>query len=194
MIVYPLNALANDQLYYRLAPLLLRELGDLGITFGRFTSAVGAASERPEIEDQLRGNDALMETLGSPRAIPGSWLLSRREMLETPPHILITNYAMLEHLLLLPRNAPLLANARLQSLVLDELHTYTGAQAIEVAFLIRKLKNHLSIAQGELRCIGTSASLAWTSDRSRCCSSSPRTCSAKSSAMSSADGGSATRH
>jgi hypothetical protein len=160
VIVYPLNALANDQLYYRLAPLLLRELGDLGITFGRFTSAVGAATERAEIEDQLRSNDALMEALGSPRAIPGSWLLSRREMLETPPHILITNYAMLEHLLLLPRNAPLFAGARLQSLVLDEIHTYTGAQAIEVAFLIRKLKNHLGIPQGQLRCVGTSASLA----------------------------------
>ena len=160
VIVYPLNALANDQLYYRLAPLLLRELGDLGITFGRFTSAVGAAAERPEIEDQLRSNEALMETLGSPRAIPGSWLLSRREMLETPPHILITNYAMLEHMLLLPRNAPLFANARLQSLVLDEIHTYAGAQAIEVAFLIRKLKNHLGITQGGLRCVGTSASLA----------------------------------
>src|SRR5208282_3784569 len=76
------------------------------------------------------------------------------------PTPLITNYAMLEHLLLLPRNAPLFANARLQSLVLDELHTYAGAQAIEVAFLIRKLKNHLGIAQGELRCVGTSASLA----------------------------------
>ena len=126
VIVYPLNALANDQLYYRLAPLLLRELGDLGITFGGITSAVGAAAERPWIEDQLRSNDALMEVLGSPRAIPSSWLLSRREMLESPPHILITNYAMLEHLLLLPRNAPLFASARLQSLVLDELHTYTG--------------------------------------------------------------------
>ena len=81
VIVYPLNALANDQLYYRLAPLLLRELGDLGITFGRFTSAVGAGAERPQIEDQLRGNDAR------------------------------NGYAMLEHLLLLPRNAPLFAQA-----------------------------------------------------------------------------------
>ena len=55
-------------------------------------------------------------------------------MLETPPHILITNYAMLEHLLLLPRNAPLFHNARLRFLVLDEIHAYAGAQAIEVAW------------------------------------------------------------
>lgn len=53
-----------------------------------------------------------------------SWLLSREEMLQRPPHILITNYAMLEHVLLLPRNAPLLTGARLQTLVLDEIHSY----------------------------------------------------------------------
>lgn len=159
VIIYPLNALANDQLYFRLAPLLLRHLGDPGITFGRFTSAVGASADRREVEDELRLNDLLMEALGSPSAIPASWLLSRREMLEKPPHILITNYAMLEHLLLLPRNSPLFAGARLQTLVLDEVHTYAGAQAIEVAFLLRKLKNHLGLEPGRLNCVGTSASL-----------------------------------
>ena len=66
---------------------------------------------------------------------------------------------MLEHLLLLPRNAPLFAGARLQALVLDEIHTYTGAQAIEVAFLIRKLKTRLGLEPGQLQVIGTSASL-----------------------------------
>ncbi|MCS6803434.1 MAG: DEAD/DEAH box helicase, partial [Dehalococcoidia bacterium] len=159
VIIYPLNALANDQLYFRLAPLLLRDLGDPGITFGRFTSAVGAAADRREVEDELRRNELLMEALGRPAAIPASWLLSRQEMLERPPHILITNYAMLEHILLLPRNAPLFARARLQTLVLDEVHTYTGAQAIEVAFLLRKLKNHLGLEPGQLNCVGTSASL-----------------------------------
>ena len=81
-------------------------------------------------------------------------------MLETPPDILITNYAMLEHVLLLPRNRALLKDADLRWLrFLDELHTYAGAQAIEVAFLIRKLKANLSMSTGELRCVGTSASL-----------------------------------
>jgi ATP-dependent helicase YprA (DUF1998 family) len=159
IIIYPLNALANDQLYFRLAPLLLRDLGDPRITFGRFTSAVGATDDRRQVEDQLRSNQLLMEALGSPAAIPASWLLSRQEMLERPPHILITNYAMLEHLLLLPRNAPLFAGACLQTLVLDEVHTYTGAQAIEVAFLLRKLKNHLGLQPGQLKCVATSASL-----------------------------------
>ena len=80
-------------------------------------------------------------------------------MLQTPPHILVTNYAMLEHILLLPRNRALLAGADVRWLVLDEVHTYTGAQAIEVAFLLRKLKARLGIPQGQIRCVGTSASL-----------------------------------
>jgi hypothetical protein len=79
-------------------------------------------------------------------------------MLAKPPHILITNYAMLEHLLLLPRNAPLFANNKLQMLVLDEIHTYNGAQATEVAFLLRKLKNRLG-TETSLQVFGTSASL-----------------------------------
>ena len=161
ILVYPLNALANDQLYFRIAPLLLRQLGDPGITFGRFTGQVRSSASRADEQGRLNENDALMRALGLDRnaAIPESWRLSRAEMLEQPPHILITNYAMLEHLLLLPRNAPLFARARLRVLVLDEIHTYTGAQAIEVAFLIRKLKTRLGLEPGQLQVIGTSASL-----------------------------------
>lgn len=163
IIIYPLNALANDQLYFRLAPLLLRQLDDPGITFGRFTGQVKASADRRTEEARLLDNDALRDALGMDRmdsSISRSWLLSRGEMLETPPHILITNYAMLEHLLLLPRNAPLFRDARLRFLVLDEVHTYTGAQAIEVAFLLRKLRVHLGLESGSVQVVGTSASLS----------------------------------
>ena len=162
VIIYPLNALANDQLYFRLAPLLLNQFGDPGITFGRFTGQVRSTAKRREEEDRLLDNHALRAALHldhSATTLPRSWALSRSEMIERPPHILITNYAMLEHLLLLPRNAPLFDNARLQFLVLDEIHTYAGAQAIEVAFLIRKLKTKLGLEPGHLQAIGTSASL-----------------------------------
>ncbi len=80
-------------------------------------------------------------------------------MLDSPPHILVTNYAMLEHVLLLPRNRRLLDGADLRWIVLDEIHTYTGSQAIEVAFLLRKLKARLGLPSGQVRCVGTSASL-----------------------------------
>ncbi|MFN3725976.1 MAG: DEAD/DEAH box helicase [Allosphingosinicella sp.] len=159
ILVYPLNALANDQLYFRIAPLLLRQLGDPGITFGRFTGQIRSDMRRSEEEQRLLDNPALVEALGHPQRISPSWLLSRSEMLDTPPQMLVTNYAMLEHLLLLPRNRALFEGADLQFLVLDEVHSYAGAQAIEVAFLLRKLKTRLGIEPGQIRCIGTSASL-----------------------------------
>lgn len=159
VLVYPLNALANDQLYYRIARLLLRELGDPGITFGRFTGQIRSGIAREEEEKRLLQNPTLTEALGLADHISRSWLLSRAEMLESPPEILVTNYAMLEHLLLLPRNAGLFANADLRFIVLDEVHSYAGAQAIEVAFLLRKLKTRLGISEGQVRAIGTSASL-----------------------------------
>ena len=159
VLVYPLNALANDQLYYRIAKLLLRELGNPGITFGRFTGQVRSDSSRADEERRVLDNPSLVEALVLKGSVPRSWLLSRKEMLDTPPNILITNYAMLEHLLLLPRNAALFAGADLKFLVLDEIHSYMGAQAIEVAFLIRKLKARLGLPIGALQCIGTSASL-----------------------------------
>jgi ATP-dependent helicase YprA (DUF1998 family) len=158
LLIYPLNALANDQLYFRLAPLLLRGLEGTATTFGRFTSAIAANRTREEVERELLRNAALAEVLGDPERIDECWRLTREEMLERPPHILITNYAMLEHLLLLPRNAPLFADRRLHTIVLDEIHTYAGAQAIEVAYLLRKLRNRLRLAH-PVQCIGTSASL-----------------------------------
>ncbi|MCY4207195.1 MAG: helicase-related protein [Roseovarius sp.] len=157
-MVYPLNALANDQMH-RIARLLLRDLGDPGITLGRFTGQVRSNATRSEEEGRLTATPTFQINFPDARHAPRNWHLTRSEMLEKPPHILVTNYAMLEHILLLPRNRALLAGSDLRWLVLDEVHTYTGAQAIEVAFLLRKLKARLGIPQGQIRCVGTSASL-----------------------------------
>ncbi|MFK5925774.1 MAG: DEAD/DEAH box helicase [Desulfuromusa sp.] len=157
LIIYPMNSLANDQLYYRIAPLFGKYLGEHRIRFGRFTSHVKANTIRSEVESQLKKNKKLMDALGD-KTIPSNWLLTREEMLASPPHVLITNYAMLEHLLLLPRNAPLFSHNALQMIVLDEIHTYSGAQATEVAYLLRKLKNRLGCTSS-LQVFGTSASL-----------------------------------
>ena len=156
LLIYPMNALANDQLYYRIAPLFGCYLAPAGISFGRFTSQIRANTPRDEEEARLRENERLMEALGN--RIPTHWRLTREEMLADPPRILITNYAMLEHLLLLPRNAPLFAQDTLECIVLDEIHTYSGAQATEVAYLLRKLKNRLGIER-QIQVFGTSASL-----------------------------------
>lgn len=159
LLIYPMNALANDQLYYRIAPLFGRHLEEHGITFGRYTGQVKANTKRSEEESRLFSNQKLMHALGEQDRIPANWRLTREEMLNDPPKVLITNYAMLEHLLLLPRNARLFSANALRCIVLDEIHTYSGAQATEVAFLLRKLKNRLGI-KAPLQVFGTSASLA----------------------------------
>lgn len=158
ILVYPLNALANDQMH-RISRLLFADLKDPGITLGRYTGQVRSNEMRSDVENDLVQSPSFQANFPDATRVPANWLLSRQEMLDTPPHILITNYAMLEHILLLPRNRRLLEGADLKWIVLDELHTYTGAQAIEVAFLLRKLKTHLGLAPGRLRCVGTSASL-----------------------------------
>lgn len=117
---------------------------------------MGANEKREVIKSSLENNGKLIHLLKD--GIPDNFLLTREEMLQRPPHILITNYTMLEHLLLLPRNAPLFATNHLRTIVLDEIHTYSGAQATEVAFLLRKLKNRLG-QEKPLKVFGTSASL-----------------------------------
>lgn len=158
ILVYPLNALANDQLT-RIAKLLFRDLGNLGITLGRYTGQVKSTATREQEAATLRATPTYVEEFGDDTPVPREWLLSREEMGATPPHILITNYAMLEHILLLPTNRALLNGADLRWIILDELHTYTGASAIEVAFLLRRLKDHVGARPGAIRCVGTSASL-----------------------------------
>lgn len=159
ILVYPLNALANDQLYKRLVPLFAGTFGGHGITVGRYTGVTKQGTKRVNAEEEVR--DILKGIPGmDPNNIPTNWLLTRDEMLDRPPHVLVTNYAMLEHLLPFPRNAALFNDCKLKFVVLDEVHTYAGAQATEVAFLLRKLFKRVSANPASVRCIGTSASFA----------------------------------
>jgi hypothetical protein len=77
-----------------------------------------------------------------------------------PPHILLTNYVMLELMLTRPEERVFVdgVSAALQFLVLDELHTYRGRQGADVALLVRRLRARCGNPQ--LQCIGTSATMA----------------------------------
>lgn len=154
LLVYPLNALANDQLYHRLVPALVCRLQEFGITIGCYTGQTNPSWKRDKFVETYLQDPYFKGMFGD--TIPPNWLLSRTEMLETPPHVLVTNYAMLEHLLLLPRNAALFQGSDLKFIVLDEIHSYSGAQATEVALLLRKLQSRY--CKGiKVNCIGTSA-------------------------------------
>lgn len=146
LILYPMNALANDQLK-RLRRLLR---GTPEVTFGRFTGEAPQDQERAEREgQQVRPEDA-----------PAGERYYRKEMLDRPPNILLTNHTMLE--LLLTRKAEraaLFHSAPLRFVVIDEVHTFQGIPGTEVACLLRRLKQHVGVDRGRLICVGTSATL-----------------------------------
>ena len=160
-----MNALANDQRDRLVSPPppdkkrggLLFELDRARSSF-KFT--VGQyIGETPEDEKDTFRNGPERRA----RAMPGE-LVFRSQMRLTPPNILLTNYSMLEYLLLRPDDSPLFDNRNSESwtfLVLDEAHQYRGAKGIEMAMLIRRLKKRLRNAGcvNKFRCIATSASL-----------------------------------
>ena len=156
LLLYPMNALANDQIKR------LRELlADVPeITFGRYTG---------ETEQTRKEALKRFKETHTPDVSPlPNELLSREEIQENPPHILLTNYAMLEYLLLRPRDTTLFDGPMAQDwrfLVLDEAHVYAGAQGAEVAMLIRRLKSRICSGDSQLQCIATSASLDGTPDQ-----------------------------
>ncbi|GFP27669.1 hypothetical protein HKBW3S43_00319 [Candidatus Hakubella thermalkaliphila] len=155
LILYPMNALANDQ-RERLGEICKRfEEGNspLRFTFGQY---IGETPE-DENDSQRHARDHMANRL------PGELVL-RSEMRCTPPHILLTNYSMLEYLLLRPVDSPLFDNGRARwwtFLVLDEAHQYRGSRGIEMAMLLRRLKRRLREGgrSEPFRCIATSATL-----------------------------------
>lgn len=156
MILYPMNALANDQ-RERLGEICaeLRVAGsEFSPTFGQY---IGQTPESPR--DNWRN-----ATLREDERLPGE-LIFRDEMRRTPPHILLTNFSMLEYLLIRPDDSPLFdgdRGERWQFIVLDEAHQYRGAKGMEMGMLIRRLKQRLREGgrRESFRCIATSATIS----------------------------------
>ena len=96
-------------------------------------------------------------------------LFLRQEVHEGVPDLLVTNYSMLEYMLLRPVEREIFrATAKYYAsnpgqrliLVLDEAHLYRGAQGTEVAMLIRRLQKRLSLPPEQIQVICTSASFS----------------------------------
>jgi DEAD/DEAH box helicase domain-containing protein len=139
IVLYPMNALASDQAR-RIAEIVH---GD------------------PRLLGRLRvglyvGGDGHNREMGKDHVIDHHDVLQRQ-----PPDILLTNYRMLDLLLVRPKDRGLwLYNkpGALRYLVLDELHTYDGAQGTDVACLIRRLGARLGSMEN-LCAVGTSATV-----------------------------------
>lgn len=166
VIVYPMNALAEDQLM-RLRSLL----AGTGITFGMYVGKtpeydhevagirLRPGSSRADYEAKL----AELRGRGSSETIYPPEEVCSREAMRQPggqPRILLTNVKQLELLLTRQKDVELFDNARLDFLVFDEAHTFTGALGAETACLIRRLRAFCGRGVNDTVCIATSATIA----------------------------------
>lgn len=139
LILYPMNALATDQAG-RIAAMINDHPHLGGLTAGLYIGENGPNSSM--------GEDHLID--------------DRHTLRASPPDILLTNYKMLDFLLLRRADHDLWAtNAAdtLRYVVLDEFHTYDGAQGTDVAMLLRRLGATLGMATAE-RPLGGAAPVA----------------------------------
>lgn len=175
LFVYPMNALANDQIF-RLRKLLPAETG---ITFGRYTGQTlqkyhdGVDAYKQENNGNIPQANELFcrdQILGI-EPPEGEWPYKGTPVKVGPPHILLTNFAMLEYLLMRPNDSVLFdsgAGNTWRFLVLDEAHIYSGALGTEIGYLIRRLKDRICHSkQGRLTCIATSATIGADNKKTR---------------------------
>lgn len=146
IFIYPMNALATDQAG-RLATLIQNSTLKGHVNAGIY---VGQREQNPTM------------------LMTADRLISDKETLRlSPPDILLTNYKMLDYLLIRPEDRQLWQHndpETLKFLVVDELHTFDGAQGADLGCLIRRLKGRLAIRPGHLCCVGTSATLGSNDD------------------------------
>lgn len=143
IIIYPMNALASDQAL-RIARLIHGSDELRGnITAGMYVGGFGGTQGKTMQKDAI--------------------ITDHEAILNSPPDILMTNYKMLDYLLVRPEDARLWSRndntEALRFIVVDELHTFDGAQGTDLACLIRRLKSRLNIPEGDLCCVGTSATM-----------------------------------
>lgn len=189
MILYPTNALVEDQVSRLRAAVQASgsEADAPSLFFGRYTGATmggqdcpamlneervtEVASELRKIEEELRalaGSDPkLRSQFSDPRC---GEMMTRWDMIAHAPDILVTNFSMLNVMMMREVEEPIFAATRNWlaenpdrsfTLVVDELHSYRGTQGSEVALVVRSLLRRLGIeaTSPQLRCIATSASL-----------------------------------
>ena len=142
IVIYPLNALIESQ-RERLAawttPLARR------LSFALYNSLT---PETPRKVDKSR--------------LAAAEIGDRQSLRVSPPSILVTNVTMLEYLLLRSRDKDLLAASRglLRWIVLDEAHSYVGAQAAEMALLLRRVRSAFGVGPEATRLVATSATIS----------------------------------
>jgi ATP-dependent helicase YprA (DUF1998 family) len=166
VLVYPMNALAEDQLD-RLRALLAGR----GIPFGMYVGKTpddeadvkGERMPSGSSNADYRARLAELRTAGAATTLLPAEERASRAAMQRPggqPRILLTNVKQLELLLTRGKDIGLFARAPLEFLVFDEAHTFRGAQGAETACLIRRLRSFCGREASEVTCVATSATIA----------------------------------
>ncbi|TDT44568.1 DEAD/DEAH box helicase domain-containing protein [Halospina denitrificans] len=140
IVIYPMNALASDQAK-RFAEIIHSQPALKGLRVGLFVGGDGQGAKSMGLDHVITDKEVLRDN---------------------PPDILLTNYKMLDFLLMRPKDQKLWAHNgpdTLRYLVVDELHTFDGAQGTDLSLLIRRLRARFELGDEELICAGTSATL-----------------------------------
>ncbi len=206
MVLYPLNALAEDQMV-RLRKTLNSEAAvdwldahRLGhrITFGRYTGDTFSKKRDGSVEkvrgrleaEWTRAQERYQETVQEEREGKGkadedylyytpainqrqtAELWHRDQMQASPPDVLVTNFSMLNIMLMREAEREIFAKTKawlaedrqhhIFHLVVDELHSYRGTPGTETAYTIRLLLRRLGLTPDhpQLRILSSSASMS----------------------------------
>lgn len=196
LVLYPTNALVEDQMtrLRRAVRRIGRARPRQPLWFGRYTG-VSLGSVKPaaagsrslyQVRDELIDEAAEFQRLTNRSTVSeedlaqfpdptAHELLLRWDMVATPPDVLVTNYSMLNAMLMRSHEEGLFRATRewleastdnVFTLVVDELHLYRGTAGSEVAMVVRSLLSRLGVTPDspQVRVIATSASL--TDDQS----------------------------
>ncbi|HWI53148.1 MAG TPA: DEAD/DEAH box helicase, partial [Symbiobacteriaceae bacterium] len=162
VLVYPMNALAQDQL-----DRLRRLLAGTGITYGLYVGSTPASGDVPGGFHRLPKGAGRADLVAAQKkhatsnitVVPYEERLTEEAMAKEPPRLLLTNAKQLELLLTRSKDLGMFDGAPLRFIVFDEVHTYSGAEGAEAALLIRRLRTFARKSAEEVICFGTSATL-----------------------------------
>lgn len=173
LILYPLNALVNDQV--KRLRRLLRYLPQ--VTFGQYIGTTEKTAIHSPVDANViaSGQQILQEQPQRPydglqvETALSNELRTRPEWRNRPADILVTNYSMLERLLLAPAGECQFFDHCWNFIVIDEAHSYAGSVGTEISWLIRRLSHRLERVrrahEPHLRFLATSATLSDGDDK-----------------------------
>ena len=160
LILYPMNALVNDQvdrIYAWLGAQKTKEKDPL--TLFHFTGETPENADKAGKQNTIPWDPCRMRTRQEARGLEtheGKKIAVGNR--GPQPDILVTNYSMLEYMLCRPQDAVFFGPA-LRTIILDEAHLYAGTLAAEVTLLFRRLLDRCERRPEQILHVATSATL-----------------------------------